>query len=51
MSSCNTSLTALPWLPRRQIIDELVNHLGLRKVLTLRAVCGKKGRRNTKELQ
>ena len=40
MHSFETHLMNLPWLPFRQIVDELVNSLGLRKVLTLRLVNG-----------
>ena len=31
----------LPWLPFRQIVDELIDSIGLRKALNLRLVNGK----------
>ena len=40
MHSSETQLMDLPCLPFRQVVDELVNSLGLRKILTLRLVNG-----------
>lgn len=40
MSPCKISWMNLPCLPFRQVVDELVDSLGLRKVLTLRLVNG-----------
>ena len=36
MSSCKILLMNIPYLPFRQIIDEVVDSLGLRKVLPFR---------------
>ena len=41
MSLCSPALTTLPWLPRRKIVDALLDDLGFAKVVVLRAVCGK----------